>query len=664
MLESGAFSPTPEKMSSSPSYRFGSFEVDPLARQLRKHGVRVKLYGQSFEILLMLLEKPGEVVTREQMRKRIWAEDTFVDFEHSLNTAIKNLRRVLSDSAESPTFVETLPRVGYRFLAPVERLEENAPAQPPDEVPVAATAVLPLAATVNPGGDRGIAQARWKRMGGPWQISIAAAVILALAAGIYLRWLRPGAQSSAQGARVMLAVLPFENLTGDAAQDYFTDGFTEEMIAQISPLDPEHLEVIARTSTMVYKGKHAPLDEIGRNLGVEYVLEGTVRRDEDNVRVSAQLIRVKDQTCLWSHQYDRKLSGSLALQDEVAREIVDQIQLTFAGDRPRPAARPATAATTASPEAYDLYLRGRYFWAKRTFDGFQQAAVYFQQAIAKDPNYARAYAGLADTYALMCSWNLVPKNEYVPKARAAALKALALDETLAEAHTSLALIVENYDWDWQTAEKEYKRAIQLDPGYATAHQWYAEYLTWEGRFDEASVESERARQLDPLSLIIAADRGAMLYYSRRYGQSIEQFRGVLAMDPAFPRGNFVVYPYVKSGMYAEALSSVEAQQRALGEGDWLLSMRAYVEASEGQQTEAQRTLAQLQDLGRREASDPQLLVWPYVGLGEKQKAIDALQQAYASHSNIITSLKVEPAFDPLRGEPRFQDLLHRVGLAQ
>jgi TolB-like protein/DNA-binding winged helix-turn-helix (wHTH) protein/tetratricopeptide (TPR) repeat protein len=649
-------------MSGSPSYRFGAFEVDPRARQLRKHGVRLKLFGQSFEILLMLIEKPGEVITREQMRKRIWAEDTFVDFEHSLNTAIKNLRRVLSDSAESPTFVETLPRVGYRFLARVE-VEEVAPAKPIEEVQRLAEPVSspePVETTAVAGSSR----AGWTRFGGPWQISIASVAILAVALGVYLRWLRPGIQSAAEGGRVMLAVLPFENLTGDAGQDYFTDGFTEEMIAQISPLDPEHLEVIARTSTMVYKGNHAPLDEIGRKLGVEYVLEGAVRRDEDNVRVSAQLIRVKDQTCLWSHQYDRKLSGSLALQDEVAREIVDQIQLTFAGDHPHPSAHAAAAASTASPEAYDLYLRGRYFWAKRTTDGFQHAADYFQQAIAKDPNYARAYAGLADTYAMMCSWNLAPKDEFVPKARAAALKALQIDDTLAEAHTSLALIVENYDWDWQTAEKEYRRAIQLDPGYATAHQWYAECLTWEGRFDEASAESERARQLDPLSLIIAVDHGAMLYYSRRYGQSIDQFRGVLAMDPAFPRANFVVYPYVKSGNYAEALSHVDAERRTFGEGDWVLSMRAYVEANAGQQEEAQRTLVRLQELSRRDHTDPQLFVLPYVGLGEKDKALDSLQLAYASHSNIITSLKVEPAFDPLRDEPRFQDLLRRVGLAQ
>jgi TolB-like protein/DNA-binding winged helix-turn-helix (wHTH) protein/Tfp pilus assembly protein PilF len=649
-------------MSRTPSYRFGAFQVDPHARKLQKHGVRLKLYGQSFEILLMLLEQPGEVVTREQMRNRIWPDGTFVDFEHSLNTAIKNLRRALSDSAESPSFIETLPRVGYRFLARVEKVMPETGADETHTV-VAPSAQETMSGADGPDDTGGLRVSHWSAAA-RWQIPVAAALVLAAALGAYLQWLRPHARSAAQGGRIMLAVLPFENLTGDAGQEYFTDGFSEEMISRISPLDPEHLEVIARTSTMPYKNARVPLDQIGRQLGVQYVLEGTVRCEGDTVRVSAQLTRVKDQTCLWSHEYDRKLSGSLALQDEVAREVVDEIQRTFGGERSRATTRSTTGAAPASSEAYDLYLRGRYFWNKRTEDGFHQAADYFQQAISKDPNYARAYAGLADTYALMCSWNLAPKDEFVPKARAAALKALQIDDTLAEAHTSLALVVENYDWDWQTAERQYRRAVELDPGYATAHQWYAEYLTWQGRFDEASVESERARELDPLSLIIAADRGAMLYYERRYDQSIEQFRGVMAMDPGFPRANFVVYPYVKSGKYAEALSDVEAQRHASGESDWLLSMQAYVQAGAGQAEEARGTLRQLQEMNRREPSDPQLFVWPYIGLGEKQKALDSLRLAYASHSNIITSLKVEPAFDSLRDEPQFQDLLRRVGLAQ
>ena len=276
-------------------------------------------------------------------------------------------------------------------------------------------------------------------------------------------------------------------------------------------------------------------------------------------------------------------------------------------------------------------------------------------------NVCAAYVGLADTYAMMYSWNMVSPNEFMPKARAAALKALELDDTLPEAHASLALIVGNYDWDWRTAEAEYRRAIQLNPGYASAHQWYAECLTWEGRFDEASAESERARQLDPLSLIIPADRGAMLYYARQYKRSIEQFQSVLEMDPHFPRTNFLVYPYVKSGMYTPALSSVNDQLRAFGTIDWILSMKAYVDANAGHKEEARIDLGKLEEINRRKQVDPQLFFWPYIGLGNREKALDSLEQALSRHSNIITSLKVEPAFDSLRSDPRFQELLRRAG---
>ncbi|HEX5282928.1 MAG TPA: winged helix-turn-helix domain-containing protein [Bryocella sp.] len=648
-------------MGQESTYRFGMFELDPIARQLRKNGVRLKLYGQSFQILLMLLGRPGEVVSREELRKGIWPEGTFVDFEHGLNAAIKNLRRTLSDSAEKPLFVETIPRVGYRFCGRVDQVpsaKQAVPetsdarlAAPPEreEVEAAEASLPPLSISRRP---------FWSR----WQASalVLLVVIGAIASVVYWRWLRPHALSEAQSGRVMVAVLPFQNLTGDAAQDYFSDGFSEDLIAQLGPRDPEHLEVVARTSTMAYKNEPAALSEIGRELGVQYAIEGAVQRDGDNLRISTQLIRVKDQTCLWSRQYNRKLDDPLAVEDEIAREIVDEIELTFGSRTP---ARSVVAKSPESYETYDLYLRGRYFWNKRTAEGFHRAVDYFQQAIAKDPRDARAYAGLADTYAMMSSWDLVSPNEFMPKARAAALKALQLDDALPEAHASLALIVENYDWDWKTAEREYRRAIELNPGYASAHQWYAECLTWEGRFDEAARESERARQLDPLSLIIAADRGAMLYYSRKYKQSIDQFHSVLEMDPHFPRTVFVVYPYIQSRMYAPAFARVKELRAGFGDADWLLSMQAYVEANAGRREEARLALENLQQLSRRHQVDPQLFFWPYIALGDKEKALDSLEQALSQHSNIITSLKVEPAFDPLRGDPRFQSLMRRAGLA-
>ena len=313
----------------------------------------------------------------------------------------------------------------------------------------------------------------------------------------------------------MLAVLPFENFTGDAGQEYFSDGLTEEMISQLGDLNPGHLGVIARTSVMHYKHSQESIAQIGKDLGVQYVIEGSVRRDSERVRITAQLIQIKDQSHVWAREYDRDLGHLLELQSEVAREVANEIEFSLSGRRPIEATRNAAAPVLGakSYEAYDLYLKGRYFWNKRTAEGFRQAADYFQQAIDKDPNYGRAYAGLADTFSLMSAWYLGPQNELMPKARTAALRALELDESLAEAHASLALIRENYDYDWSGSEKEFRRAIQLGPQYATAHQWYAEFLSWQGRFEEAFAESDQAQatgsiisdhyqrlRIDPVSL--------------------------------------------------------------------------------------------------------------------------------------------------------------------
>jgi TolB-like protein/Flp pilus assembly protein TadD len=459
----------------------------------------------------------------------------------------------------------------------------------------------------------------------------------------------------------MLAVLPFENLTGDAGQDYFSDGLTEEMISQLGRLDPEHLGVIARTSVMHYKHSQEQLDQIGRELGVQYVLEGSVRRDSDKVRISAQLIQTKDQTYLWARQYDRELTNLLALQGEIAQEIAKGIQLTI-GDHGRIDSTRQSSLSPEAYEAYDLYLKGRYFWNKRTPQGFERAIECFQQAIAKDPTYARAYAGLADSYALMSGYSLAPQNQFMPKARAAAKRAVELDDRLAETHTSLALVTENYDWDWQTAEKEYRRAIQLDPNYATAHHWYAEYLAYQGRFDEAFAEIERARKLDPLSLIIATDNGAILYFSRQYDRAIEQFRAVLDMEPNFPRAHLLVFAYAQKGLFADALGDIEKWRR-IDDAPGIWYIEAYVYGRSGQQVAARRALEKLQQLNRRRQMDPAAIALAYVGMDNKDQAFAWLQKAYSEHSNVLTALKVDPIYDPLRSDPRFQELLRHVGLA-
>lgn len=634
--------------------QFGDFSVNPRARTLHKHGVRLKLHGQPFEILLLLLARPGDVITREELQAKLWSGDTYVDFEHSLNTAIKKLRRTLGDSADEQRFIETVPRIGYRFVAPVNFVE------PPASAAISAPQII----AENSGGANAPAHPTRRNWALRFWPILAGISIVLIVSGAYLLRSRSPRRPQPSQTRLMLAVLPFENLTGDASQDYFSDGLTEEMIAQLGQLNPQRLGVIGRASVMHYR-HNQNLQQIASDLGIQYVLEGSVRRDSQKVRITAQLIRISDQKTVWSREYDRELTSILVLQQEIAQEIADEIQLTLGDTRKRIAPARGLATSPTSYEAYDLYLKGRYFLNKRNAQGFQQAIDYFQQAIAKDPHYALAYAGLADSYALTSSYNLDPDENLIPKARAAALRALQIDENLAEAHTALALIAENHDWDWQTAGKEFRRAIELDPNYPTAHHWYAEYLAWQGRFDEALAESDRARQLDPLSLIISADRAAIFYYSRQYDRAIEQLRTVLDLEPDFPRANIIlILAYVQKGQFAQALADIEKQRR-VDDSPGLWALQAYVCGRAGQRVQARRALAKFEQLNRHEQLDPAAMhVLAYAGMGDKEKFFDAVQQAFQERSNSLTALKVDPMYDPFRADPRFQALLRRVGLAQ
>lgn len=458
----------------------------------------------------------------------------------------------------------------------------------------------------------------------------------------------------------MLAVLPFDNFTGDAAQEYFSDGLTEEMISQLGNIDPAHIGVIARTSVMHYKHSQESLSQIGKELGVQYVVEGSVRRDSNRVRVTAQLIRVTDQSHVWARQYDRDLNSLLALQTEIAGEVADEIEFSLTGKRPIYPVPPVSQSPNTY-QAYDSYLKGRYFWNKRTRQGFQQAIEYFQQAIASDPNYARAYAGLADSYTLLRGYSESPEAESMSQARNAALKAIALDDRLAEAHTSLALISETFDFDWETAEKEFRRAIELDPNYATAHEWYAEYLGLQGRFGEALAESERARRLDPLSLIIAADKATILYYARQYDAAIAQSRAIKEMDPAFPLAHMALAAYVEKGRFEEALAEIKDSSQ---ESDiWTSAWQAYVYGRSGREPEAQKALEKVRASYEHGKTNADPVLWAYLGTGDREQALVWLEKAYATRSNLLTTLKVNPAFDPLRNDPRFIDLLRQVHLA-
>jgi TolB-like protein/DNA-binding winged helix-turn-helix (wHTH) protein/Tfp pilus assembly protein PilF len=623
-------------------YRFGEFRLDAQGRLLTRGEEPVPLTPKAFDVLLLLIQNAGRTVTKDELMKVVW-RGSFVE-ESNLTQTIFMVRKALDETAER-RYIGNVPGQGYRFLVPVveaaSEIEVNA------DRPIAGNdREMPL-----PSPPRGL------RDGRVLVITLAAVAIVLVAGFVALpaRLRKPTAEPP---SRIMLAVLPFQNLTGDAAQEYVSDGLTEEMLTQLGNLNPQRMGVIARTSVMHYKDSHTPLDQIGRELNVQYVLEGSVRRDAERVRITAQLIQVKDQTHVWARQYDRELKDLLPLEAEVAHEIADEIQLTFDS---RKQAGSQASVQPQSFEGYDLYLKGLYFFNKRTTPDLQEAIKYFQQATAKDPSYARAYAGLAQGYAILSVYSSQPEAEFLPKARAAAAKALEIDPNSSEAHTAMALIVQNHDWDWQTSEKEFRRAIELNPNDATAHHWYAEHLMWRGRFEEALEQSERAHQLDPLSLIIAADNGAILYFARKYDAAIEKWHSVQEMDPGFLRAHLIVGAYVEKGMFADALA-VNEKLRPLMPDDayWLWS--AYIHGRAQQKPEAQRAIQELQKIEQSKPVDPMSFAQAFAGMGDKDQALAWLEKAYARRSNGLTSLKVDPAFDLLRGDQRFKDLLRRIGL--
>jgi TolB-like protein/DNA-binding winged helix-turn-helix (wHTH) protein/Flp pilus assembly protein TadD len=628
------------------SYEFGPFRLDPENRIFLRDWHPISLTPKVFDTLVLLVERSGRLVLKDELMTAIWP-DSFVE-ESNLTQTVFMLRKALGETGSDQRYIVTVAGRGYRFAAHVKQVPGNGHLEPQ-------TTTVSLHPQVPPAVEKSNSRR--------WPVFAGIAILLVAAVGAYFQWFHAQTRPQLFGGRVMLAVLPFENLTGDPGQDYFSDGLTEEMIAQLGRIDPEHLGVIARTSVMHYKNSQEQLEQIARDLGVQYVLEGSVRRDSDKVRITAQLIQMKDQTHLWARQYDRETSRLLTLQDEIAQEVADEIRITLGQDKWIDIAHPGSLPPKTA-EAYDLYLKGQYFWNKRTVEGFQRAIDYFQQAIVKDPSYARAYAGLADSYALISGYSGVPQADFMPKARAAALRALEIDDSLPEAHAALALIVQDYDWDWQTADKEYRRAIELNPNYATAHHWYAEHLALLGRFDEALRESDRASQLDPLSLIIASDHGVIFYYSRQYDRAIEQFRAVLEMDPGFSRAGMMTQAYVEKGLLKDALAFEESRRRMADDGPWTWATLAYVYGRSGQPVQARRALMKLQELNRHQQVDPAPFVSACIAIGDKDQAFAWLEKAYSQHSYALITLKVEPSYDPLRSDPRFQDLMRRVGLAQ
>ncbi len=618
--------------------QFGEFQADLSAAELYKAGRKLKIQERPFQVLAILLERSGEVVTREELRGRIWPADTFVDFDHSLAVAVNKLREALGDSADRPRFVGTVGRRGYRFLVPVRRDE-----------PLAAN--TGAAAKANGQSAAGSASRRQKAR---LRIALAAVVVL-LAAGA---WKASVSRKPAPPQISSLAVLPLENLSGDPEQEYFAEGMTDELITDLAKIGA--LRVISRTSAMRYKGTKKSLPEIAGELNVDAVVEGTVSRSAGRVHITAQLIGAKPEKHLWAESYERPLGDMVALQDELARQIADTIRVKLTPQERASLAR----ARSVGPDAYQLYLKGRYFWNKRSAEGLHKAVEYFEQAIAKDPHYAQAYAGLADSYVLLGGgYSVVPPEAAYPKARTAAEKALELDETLAEAHTSLALIGPSGMWDWAGREREFQRAIELNPNYATAHHWYAEgYLIPMGRAEEAIAEMRLAEKLDPVSPIIATDVGKELYVARHYDEAAVQLHKALELDPNFtPALEWLWRVYAEKGDYQQALVILARIKPALAMPNYL-SSRGYLYAQEGRKQEARQLLRQLLLLARHEYVDPEFPVAVYISLGDKEQAFAWLEKAYATQSAYMSLLKLWSLYDPIRSDPRFADLLRRVGL--
>jgi TolB-like protein/DNA-binding winged helix-turn-helix (wHTH) protein/Tfp pilus assembly protein PilF len=627
--------------------RFGTYEVSIHSGELRKSGLRIRIQQQPMKLLEILLERPGEVVTREELRSRVWSDESFGDFDQAVNIAIAKLRSALGDSAENPRFIETLPKRGYRFIADVSVVDADA--RP--KVLESAAGDLRATAPGNKVQSAGLEVARKRRLWPPGRIIVVLALVLSLPILAFLLFRSRGRASADIRS---LAVLPLDNLSGEASQNYFADGMTDELITDLAQISA--LRVISRTSVMVYKGARKPLPEIARELNVDAVVEGTVLRSGDQVRITAQLIEASTDKHLWSQSYEGDLRDTLALQKKVATAIAEQIRIELT-----PQEQAALKdAKVVNPEAYEAYLKGRYFWNKRTADGLKVALAYFNQAIEEDPKYAQAYSGLADTYALLGDWEygvLVPSEAY-PKAKAAAIKALDLDKTLADAHTSLAFSLDAFDWDWQSAEKEFKRAIELNTGYATAHHWYAWHLSEMGRNSEAIAEMRKAENLDPLSLIISADMAEILLVAHLNDEAVEQSRRTIDMDPHFGIAHYELgQAFVQKHSYNEAIAEFQKAIELSGGSIPCTSNLAYAYAVSNQRNEAVKILNDLLTRSTRNASEIALM---YVGLGEKDQAMKWLERAYAEHFN--PSILVRPAFDPLRSDPRFQNLVHRIGL--
>jgi TolB-like protein/DNA-binding winged helix-turn-helix (wHTH) protein len=688
--------------------RFGSFEADLHTRELRKHGLKLKLQEQPFQVLVMLLARPGELVTREEIRSRLWPQDTFVDFDHALNAAVRRLRDALNENAESPRFVETLPRRGYRFIAPVVKLSIDEGVQPEAGVlrdPTDAVRGAPEtgaspseevaqqiavegrdqtdSARVNSAASPArkiesetsptvISQTRRPSAPSPQQLVLqnaegarpprgvkallAAIVILTLIIAAFVAY-QIERKRSKQPAIRSLAVLPLQNLSGDPTQQYLVDGMTEELIGRLAGI--HDLRVISRTSVMRFKNTQLSVPEIARILGVDAVVEGSLMREGSRIRVHAQLIRAASDEHLWSESYDRELRDVLAMDADVAQAVANKVEVTITGEEHQR----LVAVRPVSPEVYEDYLKGKFALAKgNNKSNIEESIAYFNDAVRVDPTYAPSDLGLATAYSSLTTVFMggIPEQER-PKALLAARKALELDPGLAEAHVLMASLAES-QWHWAEAKSEYYRALELMPNDAAAYSGLAWWLDCQGRPEGAVSMRRRARELDPLA-ISGAELAWDLFYTRRYDEAIQELHSVLAVKADNAYALWILgFALIANHHPQDAIPGLEKGVSISNRSPALIGLLVNAYAQAGRRLDALRLLDELKRRKRTEYIPAAAFVLAYLGLGENDQVFVWLEQAYKEESNILQLLKVFPFFDPIRSDPRFVDLLHRVGL--
>jgi len=627
--------------------RFDGFELDLRAGQLRRHGVKLRLRGQPLLVLEILLERPGDVVTREELKSRIWSADTFVDFDHSLHNAIARIREVLGDSAENPRYIETLPRRGYRYIGPLQDAEDM------DTPVLVATVEAPTRAQ-----DAGVNQERKKTLV-PLRPALVLVALLTVGLAAWMTWRYVRGHAAVASIR-SIAVLPLSNLSGDPSEEYFADGMTDQLITDLAKIGS--LRVISRTSVMQYKGTRKNLPEIARELNADAIVEGSVIRSGERVRVTAQLLRAPTDQHIWAETYDRDRGDILKLQSEVADAIAQQVRAQIT---PAQRAQMRTAHTV-DPAAYDSYVRGRiYFTTEFTKpDSLRKAQHLFEDSIQKDPNFALAYAGLADTYVYLAFDGAMPRDEASRSAKKTLARALELDDTIGEAYDTLGVLSWTFDWDWDSADRAFNRALQLAPSYSCALEDRVLFLAFRGRRAEALAAIAKIDQLDagPNS---AGTESAAFYILRDYPRLMEASRRALLLDPknAWQHYNLGA-AYQGTGRFQEAIAEYRKAIEMPGDDVPRTSVAlANADAALGRKAEADKIFRDLERNPKASAS-PYIMATIYAGLGENDQALQSLEKASAEKSFPVDWLNSDLALDSLRSNPRFQDLLRHFAINQ